>query len=95
MLDHPEFGDYFLVPVKMQGIHDVNETSMVVRFKFTARPGKPTLIKREAMKRLLVAFKEAGLPLASNAVVVRSGSGQMMESGGAAATVIPLPANQV
>lgn len=95
LLDHPEFGDYFLVPVKMQGIHDVNETSMVVRFKFTARPGKPTLIKREAMKRLLVAFKEAGLPLASNAVVVRSGSGQMMESGGAAATVIPLPANQV
>ncbi|WP_165223635.1 mechanosensitive ion channel family protein [Affinirhizobium pseudoryzae] len=95
LLDHPEFGDYFLVPVKMQGIHDVNETSMVIRFKFTARPGKPTLIKREAMKRLLAAFKEAGLPLASNAVVVRSGSGQMLESGGAAATVIPLPANQM
>jgi small-conductance mechanosensitive channel len=95
LLDHPEFGDYFLVPVKMQGIHDVNETSMVIRFKFTARPGKPTLIKREAMKRLLAAFKEAGLPLASNAVVVRSGNGQLMESGGAAATVIPLPANQV
>jgi moderate conductance mechanosensitive channel len=93
MLDHPEFGDYFLVPVKMQGIHDVNETSMVIRFKFTARPGKPSLIKREAMKRLLAAFREAGLPLASNAVVVRSGSGSIAE-GGAAATVIPLQANQ-
>ena len=90
LLDHPEFGDTFLVPVKMQGIHDVNETSMVIRFKFTARPGKPSFIKREAMKLLMAAFKEAGLPLASNAVVVRSGSGQMMESGGAAATVIPL-----
>lgn len=93
MLDHPEFGDYFLVPVKMQGIHDVNETSMVIRFKFTARPGKPSLIKREAMKRLLAAFREAGLPLASNAVVVRSGSGSIAE-GGAAATVIPLQASQ-
>ena len=91
LLDHPEFGDYFLVPVKMQGIHDVNETSMVIRFKFTARPGKPSLIKREAMKRLLAAFREAGLSLASNAVVVRSGSGTMAE-GGAAATVIPLQA---
>ncbi|WP_161596996.1 mechanosensitive ion channel family protein [Rhizobium glycinendophyticum] len=90
LLDHPEFGDTFLVPVKMQGIHDVNETSMVVRFKFTARPGKPSFIKREAMKLLMAAFKEAGLPLASNAVVVRSGSGHMTEAGGAAATVIPL-----
>jgi small-conductance mechanosensitive channel len=90
LLDHPEFGDTFLVPVKMQGIHDVNETSMVVRFKFTARPGKPSFIKREAMKLLMAAFKEAGLPLASNAVVVRSGSGHMLESGGAAAAVIPL-----
>lgn len=90
LLDHPEFGDTFLVPVKMQGIHDVNETSMVVRFKFTARPGKPSFIKREAMKLLMAAFKDAGLPLASNAVVVRSGSGHMMESGGAAATVLPL-----
>lgn len=90
LLDHPEFGDTFLVPMKMQGIHDVNETSMVIRFKFTARPGKPSFIKREAMKLLMAAFKEAGLPLASNAVVVRSGSGPMLESGGAAASVIPL-----
>jgi small-conductance mechanosensitive channel len=90
LLDHPEFGDTFLVPVKMQGIHDVNETSMVIRFKFTARPGKPSFIKREAMKLLMAAFKDAGLPLASNAVVVRSGSGHMMETGGAAASVIPL-----
>lgn len=90
LLDHPEFGDTFLVPVKMQGIHDVNETSMVIRFKFTARPGKPSFIKREAMKLLMAAFKEAGLPLASNAVVVRSGSGQMLEAGGAAAGALPL-----
>jgi small-conductance mechanosensitive channel len=90
LLDHPEFGDTFLVPVKMQGIQDVNETSMVIRFKFTARPGKPSFIKREAMKLLLAAFKEAGLPLASNAVVVRSGSAHMIDAGGAAATVLPL-----
>ncbi|MBT9372230.1 mechanosensitive ion channel family protein [Rhizobium sp. CSW-27] len=93
LLEHPEFGEDFLVPVKMQGIFDVNETSMVIRFKFTARPGKPSLIKREAMKRLLAAFKDAGVPLASNAVVVRSGSGGLQD-GGAAATVVPLAAHQ-
>lgn len=98
LLTHPEFGEDFLVPVKMQGIFDVNETSMVIRFKFTARPGKPSIIKREAMKRLLAAFKEAGVPLASNAVVVRSGTGIVpdgaIHDGGAAATVVPLAAHQ-
>ncbi|MBP2550552.1 small-conductance mechanosensitive channel [Neorhizobium galegae] len=93
LLEHPEFGGDFLVPLKMQGIQTVNETSMVIRFKFTARPGKPSLIKREGMKRLLAACREAGLPLASNAVVVRSGTSTVAESG-AAATVVPLPVSQ-
>ncbi|WP_170973343.1 mechanosensitive ion channel domain-containing protein [Rhizobium sp. FKY42] len=73
MLDDPEFGGDFLMPLKMQGIQDVTENSMVIRFKFTARPGNPSIIKREGMKRLLAAFKAAGLPLASNAVVVCGG----------------------
>jgi moderate conductance mechanosensitive channel len=93
LLEHPEFGSDFLVPLKMQGIQSVNETSMVIRFKFTARPGKPSLIKREGMKRLLAACREAGLPLASNAVVVRSGTSTVAESG-AASTVVPLPVSQ-
>ncbi len=93
LLEHPEFGSDFLVPLKMQGIQSVNETSMVIRFKFTARPGKPSLIKREGMKRLLAACREAGLPLASNAVVVRSGTSTVAESG-AASTVVPLQVSQ-
>jgi moderate conductance mechanosensitive channel len=45
------------------------------------------------MKRLLAACREAGLPLASNAVVVRSGTSTVAESG-AASTVVPLPVSQ-
>ena len=88
MLDDPEFGGDFLVPLKMQGIQDVTENSMVIRFKFTARPGNPSIIKREGMKRLLAAFKAAGLPLASNAVVVRGGSERPGDA--AAASLMPL-----
>jgi len=75
MLSDPEFGADFILPLKMQGIQDLTETSMVIRFKFTSRPGNPGLIKREAMKRLIFAFRERGLPFASNSVTVRS-SGQ-------------------
>ncbi|MCM2293240.1 mechanosensitive ion channel family protein [Allorhizobium sp. BGMRC 0089] len=89
LLEHPEFGHEFLVPLKMQGIQDITENSMVIRFKFTSRPGNPSLIKREGVKRLLAAFKDAGLNLASNAVVVRSGTGTIID--GAASTVIATP----
>lgn len=75
MLDDPEFANEFLVPLKMQGIQDITETSMVVRFKFTSKPGNPSLLKREGMKKLLVALKAAGVQLASNAVTVREGMG--------------------
>lgn len=75
MLDDPEFADEFLVPLKMQGIQDITETSMVVRFKFTSKPGNPSLLKREGMKKLLAALKAAGVQLASNAVTVREGMG--------------------
>ncbi len=83
MLDDPEFGPEFLVPLKMQGIQTVTETSMVVRFKFTSRPGNPSILKREGMKRLLSAFKAAGLSLASNAVTVRSGTGTAADAAAA------------
>ncbi|UXT97953.1 mechanosensitive ion channel family protein [Agrobacterium tumefaciens] len=84
MLEDPEFGGEFLVPLKMQGIQTVTETSMVVRFKFTSRPGNPSILKREGMKRLLSAFKAVGLSLASNAVTVRSGTGTAADAVAAA-----------
>lgn len=87
MLEDPEFSSEFLIPLKMQGIQDITETSMIVRFKFTSRPGNPSLIKREAMKRLIAAFRAAGLEFASNAVTVRSGSVNPAEA--AAATSLP------
>ncbi|WP_143524145.1 mechanosensitive ion channel family protein [Rhizobium rhizosphaerae] len=86
MLEDPELGPEFLVPLKMQGIQDVTETSLIIRLKFTCRPGQPTLIQRAAMKRLLPALREAGLQLASNAVVVRGGEAAADLSGAAAAS---------
>ncbi|MBB4953709.1 small-conductance mechanosensitive channel [Agrobacterium vitis] len=89
MLEDPEFGHEFLVPLKMQGIQEVNENSMVIRFKFTSRPGNPSIIKREGIKRLLSAFKAAGLNLASNAVFVHNGSGTLADG---AAAIPPITA---
>jgi moderate conductance mechanosensitive channel len=90
MLEDPEFGKEFLVPLKMQGIEDINETSIVVRFKFTSVPGNPSIIKREAMKRLIAACRAAGLEFASNAVTVRSRGDGVPDDMAAASQVMPL-----
>jgi small-conductance mechanosensitive channel len=94
MLEDPEFGPEFLIPLKMQGIQDITETSMIVRFKFTCLPGNPSILKREAMKRLIEAFKVAGLEFASNAVTIRSGPASPAETAAVAASM-PQPLTPV
>ncbi len=90
MLDDPEFGADFLVPLKMQGIQDITENSIVVRFKFTSLPGNPSIIKREAIKRLIAACKASGLEFASNAVTVRSRGETMHDEVAATSVLQPL-----
>lgn len=72
LLVDPEFGREFLLPLKLQGIADVLENALVLRFKFTVRPGKPTVVQREALKRIVRAFSEKGIGFAANTVYVES-----------------------
>ncbi len=64
MLEDPEMKYEFLEPLKLQGIADIADTAMIVRFKFTVRPGKPTLIQRQAISRMMAAFGPAGIEFA-------------------------------
>lgn len=85
MLDDPEIGKEFIQPFKMQGVADIQENALVCRFKFTVRPGKPTLVQREALKRIYRSFTESGISFASTAVVVQSPKGAPVEMSAAAA----------
>ncbi len=90
MLEEPEFKDEFLSPLKLQGVADVADNALVMRFKFTAKPNIPTLIQREAMKRLFSAFQAAGIEFASATVSVQTVGGQVDQAiaGAAANTAI-------
>ena len=86
MLDDPEMKDDFLEPLKLQGIADIADSATVMRFKITVRPVRPSFIQREAVKRLIVAFKEAGIEFASATVAVQTvGGGSSVEAAAAAA----------
>ncbi len=85
MMEDPEFKNEFLEPLKLQGIADVADNALVMRFKFTAKPNIPTTIQREAMKRLFPAFQAAGIEFARPTVSVQTLGGQVDQATAAAA----------
>jgi small-conductance mechanosensitive channel len=94
MLEDPELGKEFPLPLKMQGVADILENAIVCRFKFTVRPTKPTYVQREAVKRLFKAFNDNHIAFASHAVMVQAAGGQSLDlttsvAAAAAANLVP------
>jgi small-conductance mechanosensitive channel len=56
MMEEPAYQKELLQPLKMQGIVDIKDAALVVRFKFTAKPKNPSLIQRVAIRRMYEAF---------------------------------------
>src|SRR5581483_7834561 len=72
MQQEPEIAAEVILPLKMQGIAEVADTAVVVRFKFTARPIKPTWVQREYLKRMYRVFAEQGIRFASGALTLQT-----------------------
>ena len=71
---------------EMQGVADIVENALLIRFKFTARPGNPAAIQREAVKRMFSTLPGMGIEFAKEgaAVVV-----QTVSTGDGASTPAP------
>src|SRR5207248_4107529 len=72
MQDEPEIASEVILPLKLQGIAEVADNAVVMRFKFTARPIKPSWIQREYLKRMYRLFAEKGIAFASGAVMLQT-----------------------
>ncbi len=70
MLEDPEFGQDFIQPVKSQGVREITNSVMVIRVKFTARPGTHFVIRREAYRRITEALAAQGIHYAHRKVIV-------------------------
>ena len=96
MLEDEELGDDFIKPIKSQGVSEITNSVMVIRVKFTAKPGTQFLIRREAYRRITEALNAKGIYYAHRKVIVDlpeetqqklSGDAQkaILEAGGGAA----------
>jgi small-conductance mechanosensitive channel len=64
MMEEPAFAKELLQPLKMQGIVDIKDGSLIVRFKFTATPQNPSVVQRAAIRRMYETFPEKGIEFA-------------------------------
>ncbi|MBM9604349.1 mechanosensitive ion channel family protein [Desulfopila inferna] len=97
MLEDEEFGADFIAPVKSQGVREIANSVMVIRVKFTAKPGTHFVIRREAYRRITEALAAKGIHYAHRKVIVEvAGEGESGEderklageTGGAALSAI-------
>ena len=61
MMNEPQFQKELLQPLKMQGLVDIKDAALVVRFKFTARPKNPSMIQRMAIRRMYETLPKLGI----------------------------------
>jgi len=80
MLADEDLGDDFILPVKSQGVYEITNSVMVIRVKFTAKPGKQFVIKREAFRRITEALNAKGIYYAHRKVIVDFPEGFANES---------------
>ena len=85
MMTEPQFEKELLQPLKMQGLVDIKDASLIVRFKFTARPLNPSLIQRTAIRRLFEALPKLGIEFARPPVATFTGLGGLDPAARAAA----------
>ncbi len=70
MLEDPDFSEDFIRPVKSQGVREITSSVMVIRVKFTAKPGTHFVIRREAYRRITEALAAKGIHYAHRKVIV-------------------------
>ncbi|WP_292470995.1 mechanosensitive ion channel family protein [Mesorhizobium sp.] len=63
LAEDPEFKNWVLSPIKMQGVQEFGEYGIVLRVKVTTRPGGAFGMKRKFYVRLRQVFKEQGIEL--------------------------------
>ena len=65
MMEEAQFKPILLQPLKMQGVVDIKDNSVIVRFKFMARPKNPTMVQRMAIRRMYDQFPALGIQFAT------------------------------
>jgi len=85
MAADPVMGPNLLDPPKSQGVLEMDDSAMIIRCKFMAKPGEQFVIRRELYQRVQKEFEAAGIEFARRQVSVHVPPGTPPEQAAAAA----------
>ena len=68
--EHPEHGPKFILPLKSQGVNRIEESALIIRVKFTCKPGDQWVIRRVAYDEIREKLSAAGIVFAHREVRV-------------------------
>ncbi len=71
LLTHPEIGHLFVNPLKSQGVMSMEDSAMIMRIKFTTKPGDQFSVRRFVLDAIRKLFEANGIKFASREVTVR------------------------
>ena len=71
MMEDETTGPCMLQPLKSQGVMRVEESALIIRMKFTAKPGEQWIVRRMAYTRVRDALSAAGIEFAHREIKVR------------------------
>ncbi|WP_207062900.1 mechanosensitive ion channel family protein [Motiliproteus sp. SC1-56] len=93
----PELGPNLLLPLKSQGVSRVEESALIVRMKFTSKPGEQWVLRREAYTRVRDALQDAGITFAHPEVRIRmpEGAGETLDSAAVAEAAVEAGAGRI
>jgi moderate conductance mechanosensitive channel len=78
-MENEEIAPNLLEPLKSQGVLSMEDSAMIIRAKFTAKPGEQFVIRREVYTRVQKAFEEAGIKFAHREVTVHVPEAEHMD----------------
>lgn len=74
LMEDPDYGHALLAPLKSQGVNRMDDSALIVRCKFTSKPGEQFVLRREAYTRIQKALAEADIHFAPRRVIVETAS---------------------
>lgn len=64
MMEEAQFKNVLMQPLKMQGVVDIKDSTVILRFKYMARPNNPGIVQRVAVRRMYDQFPALGIQFA-------------------------------
>ena len=84
LMEDPEHGPSFLQPLKSQGVNRMDDSALIIRVKFMAKPGEQFVLRRVIFRAIQEAFTANGIRFAPRRVIVDT-TGASGDAAGAAA----------